>query len=271
MAVYAAFIDRAERILSNSRLVVKFCVLLRNRLLRIIAYSLVKSHRVEASGELLLVQKLSHLLRTVIDVGANKGEWSEMVLAQPSSNIKKLMLIEPGKGVFTIVERKFGKDERCTLFNMGLSDHDGMLAFNEKKGASPTSSFSATLGQDTLATLTPVRKLDSLLKETNFGYVDFLKIDCEGFDFKVISGAYEHIKARQVGIVQFEYNCMWIKAGSTLKAAFDLLLSCNYEVYLLNHKGLSRFDVDFYQEFFNYSNFVAVSPEWKESVRDVIS
>ena len=258
MARYASLIDKVERTLSNSKPIVKLSVLLRNRLLRIIAYSLVKDHTVEKSGELFLMQKVGRLLHSVVDVGANKGEWSDLVLSQASNNLSKVLLIEPGKAAFAIAQRKFEQDGRCTLLNVGVTDFDGMLAFNEEDNASETSSFVATfIGGDAM-TYAPVRKLDSILKEINFGYVDFLKIDCEGFDFKVISGASEQLKAQQVGILQFEYNFMWIKAGSTLKAAFDFLLSCNYEVYLLNDKGLSHFDVDFYQEFFNYSNFVAV-------------
>jgi FkbM family methyltransferase len=270
MASYRHLIDKAERTLSNSKFVVKLSVLLRNRLVRIIAYSLVKDHTVENSGELLLISKISHLLKTVIDVGANKGEWSEMVLNKCSSSLERLILAEPGKTAFSIIQEKFKGDNRFTLLNIGLSDDDGMLVFNEEENASETSCFLPNASTAQSENYTVVRKLDSILKELNVDFVDFLKIDCEGFDFKVIKGASEHIKSHKIGIIQFEYNTMWIEAGSTLKATFDFLKSFNYEVYLLNDKGLAGYDVDYYKEFFGYSNFVAVSPEWKKNVVDII-
>jgi len=51
-------------------------------------------------------------------------------------------------------------------------------------------------------------------------------------------------------------------AGSTLGGAISLLISHQYKVYILKGDGLYEFDYDHYGEYFGYSNFVALAPEY---------
>ena len=63
--------------------------------------------------------------------------------------------------------------------------------------------------------------------------------------------------------VQFEYSHDWIPASSTLKAAMSYLESFGYEVCLLKSDGLYTLNYGWYGEYFQYSNFLAISPQWQ--------
>ena len=71
-------------------------------------------------------------------------------------------------------------------------------------------------------------------------------------------------------MLQFEYAQSWLDAGATLKAALSLLNNNGYSYYLIKKDGLYSFNYDFYSEYFAYSNFFAVSQEWKHLIKDLI-
>jgi hypothetical protein len=140
-----------------------------------------------------------------------------------------------------------------------LSDTVGEGMFFQEPEAGTHSSlvpmFARTGAEQRLVALTTV---DVEVQKRSIAWLDFLKIDCEGYDLHVIHGAREVLSQQRVGIVQFEYNAPWAEAGSTLAAALRFLSDCNYDVYLLKSSGLYRFRYDRYGEFMDYANFVAV-------------
>jgi hypothetical protein len=101
--------------------------------------------------------------------------------------------------------------------------------------------------------------------------VDVLKIDAEGSDLFVLRGARNLLQRQGAGIIQFEYNRAWRAAGATLEAAFLLLDSCGYEVFLLRPEGLFVLPLGKLNEFYQYANFVAVGPAWTHTVKHLIN
>jgi len=62
--------------------------------------------------------------------------------------------------------------------------------------------------------------------------------------------------------VQFEYNRGWQSAGDTLRGAMQLLEGAGYEVVLLKRDGLYTLNYHLYEEYFEYSNYVAILPHY---------
>src|SRR5205085_12168325 len=89
-----------------------------------------------------------------------------------------------------------------------------------------------------------VMTMDGIFADIGWEQVDFLKIDCEGFDLAVLKGGRQMLASSKVSLIQFEYNWMWPKAGYTLAAALQLLESYSYSTYLLRHRKLWQFDYD---------------------------
>ncbi|CAN5721232.1 hypothetical protein BH10BAC3_BH10BAC3_33890 [soil metagenome] len=76
---------------------------------------------------------------------------------------------------------------------IGLSDTNGrLLFFFEETDAGEQSSFVVSIYHtDYEVHSAPVTTLDSYCAEKEIERIDFLKIDCEGFDYKVLLGAKE--------------------------------------------------------------------------------
>jgi hypothetical protein len=106
----------------------------------------------------------------------------------------------------------------------------------------------------------PVTTIDHEIGKRGLGLVDFIKVDAEGFDLKVLKGAARMLRQKQIGVVQFEYNAPWAEAGSTLAEARRYLEGMGYELFLLKGDGLYSPQFQRYGEYFGYSNYVAVSP-----------
>lgn len=69
-----------------------------------------------------------------------------------------------------------------------------------------------------------VRTLDSYIVEHNISHIDYLMIDAEGLDYKIIVGGLDTIQNNKVSCIQFEY---W----DGLKKFVDILQ--NYQLYLM--------------------------------------
>jgi hypothetical protein len=101
--------------------------------------------------------------------------------------------------------------------------------------------------------------VDSLLESRRLDEVDFVKIDVEGYDGRVLAGAARALQAQRLGIVQFEYSRPWALAGSTLGHELGRLRTAGYQTFSLRQHSLEKVDYNRYGEFFSYANFVAVS------------
>jgi FkbM family methyltransferase len=80
----------------------------------------------------------------------------------------------------------------------GLGDEVGEFAYND--GSQAMSGGEAWNGDGIKL---PVKTLDWYIKKNNITRIDFLKIDAEGYDFKVLSGGKEAIKLCKY--IQYEH------------------------------------------------------------------
>jgi FkbM family methyltransferase len=267
----ASLIDRLQLSLAKSRLAVTIAVKMRNQSNKIIAYSLARTHHSDKNGESLVLDKIVSREKYIFDVGANKGEWTELAIhsAEELQTEQKYYLFEPGRIAFDMLAKKFNGDQRVVLANIGLGDQDGELTFFEESNAGEQSSFVITKNHQHFTSHTlPIRTIDTYCEQNEIPQIDFLKVDCEGFDFKVLLGAKEFLKKGLIRYIQFEYGESWSIVGSTLSSAISYLESFGYTVYLITPSGLKKNRNDFYGEYFGYSNYLAVKIEALKDVSD---
>jgi hypothetical protein len=74
----------------------------------------------------------------------------------------------------------------------------------------------------------------------------------------VLQGAENFLARARCKFVQFEYNTHWIRTGSTLWSAFDLLDQHGFVCFLIRSTGLHPLNYHYWGDFFRYSNFLAV-------------
>jgi len=266
MVSTADVLDRIHRSLARSNVAVRALLLLRNQVQCVLKYHLGGIANSDVNGEQLVVDTLAPYVQTFADVGANVGNWSEMLVAKAPKSVKGL-LFEPSDSAFARLSANPLLTRSCELFQAAVSDSAGSRDFFEEPGAGETSSLMSSASRSTAVTrqISCVTLAD-VLADRKWETLDFLKVDVEGFDLHVLRGAGDYLKAGRIGVIQFEYNNVWAHAGSTLFAALQLLRQSGYDVFLIRADGISRFDYASYGEFFTYSNFLAVSPGWASRI-----
>lgn len=255
-----ALADRAQRAAARSPILVRLAVLLRNQCRCVIKYRLAESPDVNETGEVWLRHAVAERCTAFVDVGANVGDWLEQIALEKGTQPFRALAFEPSSSAFERLAARFSSDTRITLRPCAVGDAAGELEFSEEpaagKGSSLVGGFSAT---QTLKRSVSVVRLDDEIAAAGWDRVDFLKIDAEGYDMRVLTGARGLLEQQRIGIVQFEYNRAWQLAGDTLFSAIRLLNASGYEVFVLKRDGLYTLNYALYEEYFEYSNFVALS------------
>ena len=118
-------------------------------------------------------------------------------------------------------EEKYKNDSRVTLIKEVLSDTSGEIPFYTFTGETGISSmfnrevFSTC--HDLVETKVDSNTIDGFCKKINIHEIDYLKIDTEGSEYKILIGAQEMLNNRKIKNVQVEFNesCSVKDAGFT--------------------------------------------------------
>src|SRR5260370_14491895 len=95
---------------------------------RLSAREVLKSDRLvldaEQGGRSVVAPGPVGKLRTVVDLGANTGHWSGMLLnlVRP----EKLVIIEPLPDAFAALQKKFGNNGRVELHNVAIGERESV-------------------------------------------------------------------------------------------------------------------------------------------------
>lgn len=257
MMSYKILINSIQKSIAQHNFLVKAAVKLRNQCNKIIGYSITTTHLPHLNGEEKILKCLGPTLSTVIDVGANKGEWTKL-LKRYTKNNTICHLIEPGTKAFEYLTNSFSHVDSVRLHNIAFADANGILNFYEETNAGEQSSFVISDYHKDFTTIpVTIKTLNVFCTENDIQHIGFLKIDCEGYDYKVLLGSKELLELQKIEYIQFEYGSSWKIAGATLKAAILFLNQYGYEVYFITEKGLRSIDFDYLGEYFEYTNLFA--------------
>ena len=119
---------------------------------------------------------------TALDIGANVGLWSRDLV----DNFAKVIAFEP-VAVFRECLEKNVVGDNFFISPLALGDHDTLATMIITEGNTGHSHLDPnTLGTGNVQ----VVKLDNL----NMEDVDYIKIDCEGYEYRVLQGAEQTVK-----------------------------------------------------------------------------
>ncbi len=201
---------------------------------------------------------------TVLDVGANHGEWSAALLDASEQLSAPLELIvhcfEPSAYTAGLLRRRL--DGRPVVVNqMALSDTRGEAVLHVANPGGGTNSL-VQGGASTELENVLLTTVDDYLDEHHLEHVDLVKVDTEGNDLAVLRGARRSLAAQRIGAVQFEYNQRWIDARGYLRDAFDLLEPCGYQLGKVTRDGIEVYPGgwDWELETFVEGNYLAFRP-----------
>jgi len=176
-------------------------------------------------------------LRSIVDVGANVGQWSSMLL--DCITPKKLIVIEPMPDAFGVLQEKFGGNRRVELHNIAIGERESVETLKvtrDTTGASllqPREEMRAVIGSNwTITSEVQVKmtSLDRLLVDLD--EVSLLKIDVQGYEKSVLAGA-RHTLAK-TKFVLIELNFMPQYDGGSWLGEVHQILTGDFGFFLAN-------------------------------------
>jgi len=184
---------------------------------------------------------------TVIDVGANQGEYS-LWAAKNTGPSGKVIAFEPMDDLFVQLKNNFALNPsyRNTLTpnKNGLSDKPGKLNLFGKAGDNegvntmfPTQSHTVLIQEINLDTL------DNQLNQLKCGQVDFIKIDVEGAELHVLKGARETLNKYKPSLLIEINSEACLAGGYKPEEIFEILRPLGYRFEKIGLRG-KRIPVD---------------------------
>jgi FkbM family methyltransferase len=127
--------------------------------------------------------------RSIVDVGANRGNWTRAALAYfPDA---EFLLIEPQAHLRVHVEDLLRRGHKLRWVSAGVSDRAGVLPLTIAPD-DVSSNFGMTREQATAygyrQAMAEVRTLEEIVRSEGIAPPEMVKIDAEGYDLKVLAG-----------------------------------------------------------------------------------
>jgi len=222
----------------------------------------------DENGEANFIYQLKDFIKTknivIFDVGANVGEYSDVIVDNFKETDYVLHVFEPQKSCFSDLNLKFSENKNIYLNNFGLSDSDKTSVMYKNADKSVlTSLYKRNLDYYDLKMNVEenieLKRADEYIRSRNIKHIDLLKIDVEGHELSTLAGFGEYLNSDFIDFIQFEYGGANLDSHTTLMDFYNLLEPKGFKVckIMKTHLEYRKYNPRF--ENFVYQNYVAVS------------
>jgi len=176
-----------------------------------------------------LLKDLGFAPRHILDVGANHGNWTRTALRYfPAA---QYTLVEPQDHLKTHIQDLLAAGHKITWINAGAGDTPGTFPFTISH-RDDSSTFALDAQQARAAghqqVMLPIRTLNEIVRSTGVPPPDMVKIDAEGLDLKVLTGASDLLGVTDVFLVE---ACICSSGGpNTAHAVIDFMSRAGYRL-----------------------------------------
>jgi FkbM family methyltransferase len=134
---------------------------------------------------------------TLFDVGANIGQ--TVVSFLEAFKEPRIFSFEPSPEPFAALRSAYGQDSRVRVENMALGDQQSELPFHVTLDYSVNDSLLEPAWNAQAKTeAVPVTTLDRYCEQHGIESIDFLKVDTQGYDLKVLQGSRRLLKEKKI-------------------------------------------------------------------------
>jgi FkbM family methyltransferase len=215
--------------------------------------------------ETLLVEILKKQSLVIADVGANVGNYAELLRNKfPAANI---YCFEPIADTFNqLVSNTKQMDVKC--YNLAVGSSNGTINFfrgsNDKDGSMVTAykgaidelfTFAGTAEENITCDMITLDDFFAQKEST----IDFLKVDVEGHELEVLKGATKMIKANKIAVIQFEFNEFNIFSRSFFYDYYKILPQYKFYRIMPQNRLYPLGEYTSAHEIFRYQNVLAIN------------
>lgn len=181
-------------------------------------------------------------IKTIIDVGAHKGEFAQNALQIESVN--KIIAFEPQKKIFSLLKEKFSDNDKVVLNNFALSEKVEKRIMKINK-MTATSTLNHEINKDSLYFKFKsflLYQKNSIIDEEEINTTTFdvffngeifnentlLKIDTEGYEIQVLKGSEQKIREMKYILIENQFSKMYKNVN--FKDCHDFLRKKNFKL-----------------------------------------
>lgn len=241
--------------------------------LLVLAYNemgILKCENEDRTGERYLIyyflKKIfeSNTRPVIFDVGANIGKYSLMLRdAFPEA---KVYAFEPNINAFKVLQDRLGGKVECLNLGMGAEQKACKLfTYSDTPSSSHTSAYKEMFtlfhkANDLTTVEFQMTTIDGFCKERGIKEIDFLKIDTEGCELQVLSGAQRMLSGGNIRAIQFEFGECNVFSRVFLRDFYEVLTG--FRIYRLDSNRLMPLPVyEPTNEIFRFQNMIAINKD----------
>lgn len=223
---------------------------------------------VGTSGERILAELLADLdgNKTVFDVGANEGKFTELI--NSNVNNTEIHLFEPQEKLCKQLITEYSKEDDKVINCFALSDKASQTTlYYDEEGSGLASMSKRKLDhygiefddKETIETKT----LDGYCDDMGVAEIDLLKLDVEGHEFDILEGVERMLSQQNIRFISFEFGGANIDTRTYFQDYFYLFKKYDYNIYriLPNSDPFPITQYDEVDEAFRTTNYLATRNE----------
>lgn len=202
----------------------------------------------------------------IFDIGANKGEYSKILLDKLSKYAieARIHIFEPTASCFELLSNQYSSMPSFVLNQTAVSNENGSAQIYYDQQESVLASLhqrnlsALGLSLDCSETVQTVR-LDTYIEAQGINHIQLLKIDIEGHELAAFEGMGRFLSGDFVDFVQFEYGGANLDSKTSLMELYALFEARGFVVGKIMPTGIELRSYQPWMENFQYANYVAVS------------
>lgn len=196
----------------------------------------------------------------IFDVGSNKGGFTDIMLEEFKDKCS-LHLFEPNSKLLSFTEIKYEYKKNIVYNETALYNTCKEKTFfyfeNENNELSSLEDgCEEWKGLPTKQKQVITDTVDNYCEKNDIKFIDLLKIDAEGSDYKILLGATKMLSENKIGIATVEYGYHYNRFGALFKSVIYLVKQYGYDVYEYKNDNYNKIDAANFEEDYRFENFI---------------
>ena len=192
---------------------------------------------------------------TVLDIGANKGQWTRALLDVFGDRVARVHMFDPSPENYRELSNREDslaglgpeESERITAHASAMGRTPGMATLYTNDDGSPLGSlypheengYTGLLKHIRLDTTieVPVDTVDDFISRSEIASVEIMKLDTEGYEMDVLCGAARSIHEGKIKLILFEFGMNQVESRHFFKDFWQFLTGRLYKMYFVDDDG----------------------------------